>query len=226
MKKIRAICWDWGGVAIHFHIYDMYRLIGALFSVTPQAVHNFWTSGEPTLWARCDLGRYGRQWYSPIDIYDVFVRHFVDEKKKGPPVLDFYHAFNSGGTITLDERYIPLASQIQNAGVLQYVISDINHIHYAYVYENFFDIFQFYERLFCSCAEGMSKRVDSTAYFRKIFEKIYKEAHIAPDEIVFFDNLPENIDGFHQAGGQGVLVTEDTGLAGVEAALYALGVLK
>lgn len=81
-----------------------------------------------------------------------------------------------------------------------YAFSNTNTMHHQVWGSQFEDLMIHFERIFVSSELGQRKP-ELDAYHR-----VAREMGVAPDEVLFFDDSQENIDGAHEAGMQAVHV--------------------
>jgi glucose-1-phosphatase len=98
-----------------------------------------------------------------------------------------------------------------------YAFSNINVTHSKYFFSTYTDVLGIFEKVFTSCE--LRKRKPT----REAFEVVAKEIGVSPEEILFFDDLLENVEGARLAGLQAVQIKdiEDT-----KKALEYLGVIS
>jgi glucose-1-phosphatase len=87
-----------------------------------------------------------------------------------------------------------------------YAFSNTNVTHLEYVMRHYADTLGLFEKLFTSCEMGKRKPT------KEAFEMVTKEIGVPANEILFFDDLPQNVEGAREAGLQAVHVqsVEDT----------------
>jgi glucose-1-phosphatase len=87
-----------------------------------------------------------------------------------------------------------------------YAFSNTNFTHLEYVMRHYADTLGLFEKLFTSCEMGKRKPT------KEAFEMVTKEMGVPANEILFFDDLPQNVEGARKAGLQAVHVqsVEDT----------------
>jgi glucose-1-phosphatase len=87
-----------------------------------------------------------------------------------------------------------------------YAFSNTNFTHLSYISQHYVDVLSVFTKLFTSCELGKRKPT------REAFEMVTKEIGVHPHEILFFDDLLENVEGARAAGLQAVHVqnVEDT----------------
>lgn len=97
-----------------------------------------------------------------------------------------------------------------------YAFSNTNFTHLEYLTNHYADVLGLFEKLFASCEMGKRKPT------LEAFEAVVSEVGVHPKEILFFDDLLENVEGAKAAGLQAVHVqsVEDT-----KEALEYLGVI-
>ena len=120
-------------------------------------------------------------------------------------------AFADGWNAVFGE---PIASTIEIvhrlAGVVpQYVFSNTNAAHHAFWSSRYREVLAPMDGLFASHQMGLRKPE------RAAFEMLAREIGTAPGRILFFDDLPANVEGARASGLQAVLVrsTEDVARA-------------
>jgi putative hydrolase of the HAD superfamily len=98
-----------------------------------------------------------------------------------------------------------------------YAFSNTNPLHWAYATEHYAEALRLFDKVFTS--SELKKRKPS----RESFEAVVTEIGVPAHEILFFDDLLENVTGARAAGVQAVQVTsvEDT-----KRALEYLGVMR
>jgi glucose-1-phosphatase len=87
-----------------------------------------------------------------------------------------------------------------------YAFSNTNFTHLEHITSHYADVLKLFIKLFASCEMGKRKPT------LEAFELVAKEIGVQPHEILFFDDLLENVAGARGAGLQAVHVTsvEDT----------------
>jgi glucose-1-phosphatase len=96
-----------------------------------------------------------------------------------------------------------------------YAFSNTNAAHIAYFSSQFAEVLKPFREIFLSSAIGLRKP-DAGAY-----DHVVQAIGVPADRIVFFDDLPENIEGALERGLKAVLVTSPEDVA---KALDALGI--
>jgi glucose-1-phosphatase len=81
-----------------------------------------------------------------------------------------------------------------------YVLSNTNHAHHRHFSRRFAAALAPFRRVFVSHELGRRKPEPEA------FTTVASEIGVAPERVLFFDDLQENIDGARQAGMHGVLV--------------------
>jgi glucose-1-phosphatase len=87
-----------------------------------------------------------------------------------------------------------------------YAFSNTNPTHLAYALQHYAEVLNLFEKVYTSCE--LKKRKPT----REAFEAVIKEMGVNANEILFFDDLLENVKGARTAGLQAVHVqtVEDT----------------
>jgi HAD superfamily hydrolase (TIGR01509 family) len=82
-----------------------------------------------------------------------------------------------------------------------YLFSNTNHAHHQFFARRYEEALAHFRRLFVSHELGARKPEPEA------FLKVADAIGVAPERVLFFDDLPENIEGARQAGMPGVLVS-------------------
>jgi glucose-1-phosphatase len=81
-----------------------------------------------------------------------------------------------------------------------YAFSNTNFTHLEYVMRHHADVLGLFEKLFTSCELGKRKPT------KEAFELVVRNIGVSANEILFFDDLSENVEGARRAGLQAVHV--------------------
>lgn len=82
-----------------------------------------------------------------------------------------------------------------------YVLSNTNGAHHAFFSRRYADTLAHFRRVFVSHELGARKPE------ARAFRRVAREVGLAPERILFFDDLPENVAGAREAGMPGVVVS-------------------
>ena len=207
MTKVRNILFDLGNVLIDIDVQRTLRAYQALVQVHDSqcTMHNVISAGdligagESEIVAKYQVGAISTE---------EFIEAVLPACKPGTTRQDVIDAWMAMLIGIPEERRQKLA-ELHKQGYKLYVLSNINELHAEWTREQLHGIP--FEEVFFSNEMGMAKP-DARCY-----ERVIRETGIVPEETLYIDDLPENIEAGRRAGLQCFLNTKaDAWCRGVE----------
>src|SRR3569833_2109012 len=195
MQNIKNIIFDYGNVIF---MLDFQRLKDHWNALAIGGADSFFGHGvQHTIFDQFDTGLVSAAGF----------RDFIREKSGKPDLTDeeIDAAWNSlliGGTHGTHEILAELKKKYRT-----FLLSNINPIHYDYVMDYLKREFGFegndhlFEKTYYSHLVGLRKPDKS------IFEKVLKENNLVPEQTLFIDDIPANLEGAKALGIQTYLMT-------------------
>lgn len=125
------------------------------------------------------------------------IREVFDEFIAGPLDIEWEHFLNSWYAL-LGEEYPQVRNAYERLTVPLYVLSNINDVHAEYLHGRWFDEI--------SIACWMSNEIGMAKPSSEVYEFVLAEIKCKPEELLFFDDLQDNIDAAAAMGINAVLV--------------------
>ena len=149
---------------------------------------------ETTAWSLRD--EYDRGTLTSQEYYRCVLSHFgvsLDNK-----TIDEMIALDLGSWKNLDSATVTLMEDVKKAGYVLGILSNMPHDFLAWAWENL-PVFSLPDKALFSCELGLIK--PELAIYTKLLSLLKLEA----EEVVFFDDKPENIENARVAGIQAFL---------------------
>ena len=181
-KKPRFIYFDLGNVLLLFDHDIACRQMSELAGVDFQQVKKLVFEGP--LQAQYETGTISTA---------KFYEKFCERTGSAPALEDLCHA--ASDMFTLNTRIVPLVSQLVAVGVPLGILSNTCEAHWQFIANGRFGVLKQYFEIIALSYELHAMKPD-----RQIYLKAAELAGVAPGEIFFFDDKPENVQGALQAG--------------------------
>lgn len=181
---MHTILFDLGNVLVSYDHARMLRALAALFGVLPAR------AGA----AYAEIGRdFGLGWLSPDEVCA-----FLNKRLGGEISLPYFStAFCTG--LTRDDAALAYSSQVQRVGGLQVgAISNTNALHVAWLDAHVPELATF-ELVMMSNAVHLLKPDPA------IFELAMELLDTAPDQVLYIDDLAENVVAAQRLGMTGIV---------------------
>lgn len=182
MSSIRLVCFDLGGVVIRICRSWAEGCAAAGLDVRDESRRQLSREARRELIVRHQTGRLGGQEFAQL------VSRAQDGLYSPQEILAVHHAWITGEY----EGVGDLIDAINQRNVSTAALSNTNHEHWRQMRE--FPTMLRFRHLFASHLLGLHKP-DAA-----IFHAVQRQLGLAGDEILFFDDLAENIDGARSAG--------------------------
>lgn len=202
MNRPRALLFDLGGVVLDHDFGRAFESWQACSRIDAAEMARRFSHDEP----------YSRHERGELHADDYF-RHLAEVLEIDAPVERIAQGWNST-FIGLLETTLARVHRARTR-LPTYAFSNTNHSHQAVWSERFPTMVSAFEHVFTSNELGMRKPE------REAFHHVSASMGFEPDEVLFFDDLEENVIGARAAGLQAVLVRGDED---VRAALEPLGI--
>jgi putative hydrolase of the HAD superfamily len=184
---------DMGNVLLHFDHRRAARQMAEVAGTTPERVWEVVFGGDLEL-------RYEAGEVSTREFYDIF-------SKRTETRADFDRLAYAASAIF--EENIPMkrvVALLQGAGYFTGVLSNTNEIHWRYVSDGRYGLFP---RSFDAIA--LSYEIGANKPDERMYQRAAELAGVAPGEILYVDDRPENVDGALRAGFDAVLYVTAAG---------------
>lgn len=186
-STIKALLFDLGGVVLEVNFQQVFNSWAAMSALD-----------ESEIKARFKMDQHYQQHERGQIEAPVFFEHLRDSLQitasDDEMTKAWNHIFGNEMTTNLDA-----IDAVRNT-LPTYGFSNTNKTHQLYWEHHFPRIANTFEKLYASSEIGMRKP-DAEA-----FEFILKELSLKPNELLFFDDSPENVEGAERLGIQTVLV--------------------
>jgi FMN phosphatase YigB (HAD superfamily) len=185
----KFLYFDLGNVLVYFDHWIACRQMAAVAGITPERVWQ--VVFESDLEDRYESGRIDDRGF-----YD----HFCRATETSP---DYDRLVVAGSDIFwLNHSLLPVVAQLDGAGHRLGVLSNTSPAHWAWVTDGRYGVIKLaFDRLALSYEIGACKPEP------KIYTAAAELAGVAPSEIFYVDDMPENVAGARQAGFDAVLYT-------------------
>lgn len=190
------ILWDLGGVRVNFIVDHFYEEIARLFQVPVSEVVHFLDSSDGE-WRSFELRM------SAEEICNTFNLRFG----KRVSLAELEKAFNNCYEQEVFDRHLASVDKLlEEYGVMQGVISNLNPIHAEYIERKFRHLFRNIhpDLIFYSCRIGMRKECGSSI-FEHVFQKAKQRFDLKRKDAIFIEDNKENLRCFIEAGGGNAL---------------------
>lgn len=184
----RFFYFDLGRVLVHFDVAQMCRQMAAVAQTDPQRV--FQALFDSDLQFRVERGE-----ISDAEFLDDFCR--LTGSRSDVSAL----ARAASEIFVLNTTIVPVVAQLRAAGFRLGILSNTCHHHWEYCRQQF----RLLDDLFS--VHALSFRLGTAKPEASIFASAAALAGVAPQEILFIDDLLENVAGAEQAGFQAVQYT-------------------
>jgi putative hydrolase of the HAD superfamily len=190
----KFLYFDLGKVLVDFDIHQMYRQIGQLAGAEPARVREvIYLDG---LLRQVELGLItGRQFYEA----------FCDQIGARPDYDEL--ALAASDIFELNVSIVPVVAQLQYAGHRLGILSNTSQAHWEHIVGRYRIIAEAFPVRVLSC-EIHAAKPDAA-----IYEAAAEMAGVAPQEIFFTDDVPENVAGARDFGFDAVQYTSTPELA-------------
>ena len=185
----RLILFDLGNVLLTFDHHLACQQMGEVAGIPEQRVWQ--VVFEEGLQRRLERGD-----LTAAEFYD----EFCAQARCRPDMAALMHA--GCAIFQLHVPVVPIVAHLRAAGYRLGILSNTCEPHWDYVSRGRFAIIAKY---FDPCV--LSYRVGAMKPERKIFEAASEAAGMAPEELLFLDDQPANVDGARAAGLDAVLYT-------------------
>lgn len=100
-----------------------------------------------------------------------------------------------------DTEVVVAVKQLKLMGYPLFVLSNTNELHFRYISDKY-PVFELFDELILSYEVGAKKPE------KKIYNEIFKKTDVAPEEILYIDDVEENVDMARSLGIQGIVFNE------------------
>jgi FMN phosphatase YigB (HAD superfamily) len=186
LKKPKFVYFDLGNVLLHFDHHRAARQMAEVAGIEPDVIWK--TVFESDLQTRYECGAITtRQFYD----------HFCATTKTQP---DFDALCTAAADIfTLNCDVGPIVSALATAGIRLGVLSNTCEVHWKQLYSQHIQIGWTFELY------ALSYQIGAMKPQLEIYLEAAKIAGVAPEEIFYCDDRPENVEGALRAGFDAVL---------------------
>ena len=190
----KFLYFDLGKVIVDFDVDQMYRQMGQVAGVDPARVREVVFGNG--LQKRYELGQ-------------ISGRQFHESFCRSTGTQPDYHALElaSSDIFQINVGTLPIVAQLRQAGYRMGVLSNTCQSHWDHCFSRYRIVAEAFEIHTLSCRVGACKPDV------RIFEAAAESAGLAPEQIFFVDDLPDNVAGARAAGFDAVLYTSASGLA-------------
>lgn len=188
MSTVKALLFDLGGVILTVDFKKVFHSWSKLSSLSEQEIHDRFTFDE------C----YEQHERGLIDAATFFdhQRHSLQLKGSDNELIAGWNAIFDTQIIESMDAIDAIRTRLPTYG-----FTNTNQTHQLYWEENFPRARGLFKTLFVSSEIGMRKPD------KEAFEHILNDIGVQAEELLFFDDSPENIEGAKRLGIQTVLVT-------------------
>ena len=190
-KKIDTIIFDIGNVIVSFDHNITCRKLAESSYKTPEEIYDF-IFNNPLI-EDYDRGKISSQ---------DFFNKVEDYLKSGISFADFFEIW--GDIFELNRGIEALIEELR-AKVSLFSLSNTNDIHYQYLIKKF-PVFKNFKEIYSSHFEGYKKPAN------QIYSSVLKKIGEPPENILFVDDIDENVRGFKKFGVEGIEFRSNEGL--------------
>ncbi len=191
----RFIYFDLGNVLVNFDHQRGARQMAAVAGITPQQAWEALFADDLELdYERGDL--------STREFYEAF----CERTSTRPDFTALQHA--AADIFEINVSMTPLVAQLRAAGHRLGILSNTNEIHWQHIANGRYAIIRDLFEIYALSYEIRSLKPEPLAYVRAA-----EMAGVAPEEIFFADDRPENVAGALAAGFDAVIYTSTVELA-------------
>lgn len=186
IARVEAIVYDFGGVLVEIDFTRVTAAWAKFAGMDAEALHKRFHHGPA----------YQAHERNEIDA----AGYFESLRKEGLVLTD--EQFLEGWNAVMGEEIAPTVALIRRLAprIPQYLLSNTNKAHFDYCTKRYAEALAPLRRLFLSYEMGLRKPE------RAAFDHVSRAIGAAPARILYFDDLPENVEAARLAGMDAVLV--------------------
>jgi putative hydrolase of the HAD superfamily len=134
---------------------------------------------------------------------EEFFKGLSDRFKLDLTIEEFGHIWNS--IFWEDPEVIAIVRGLKARGYPLFLLSNTNELHFDFIRREFPIVNEFDQLI-------LSHEVKSRKPEREIYEEILKRTHVRPEEVLFVDDMEQNVRGAEELGIKAHLFTGAAGL--------------
>ena len=181
---IKTVIFDIGNVMVSFDHNKACNKLAKKSNFSSEEIYDY--IFNTSLIEKYDRGEIeSRQFYDRVEkyiksgiIYEKFINIWGD-------------IFTLDGTVEEDIKYLWRKADL-------YLLSNTNELHFLYLKKNF-EVFKYFDKFFLSFEEGY-KKPDT-----RIFDSVLKKIDVTPQDILYIDDIEENVEAFGKFGVKGIV---------------------
>ena len=133
--------------------------------------------------------------YIPYETGEISTERFFSDVVKRFDLEMTIEQFSAmwNGIFSEDQKVCGLIKRLKSKGYPLFLLSNTNELHFDYVLGSFPIVAEFDELI-------LSYKLGTRKPLRSIYEEIFKRAHVQPSEVLFIDDMEENVAAAAEMG--------------------------